>query len=117
MPYLAILERLLAAVPGSLGALLLDQAGELVVLAGLADMRHKLIGAYQGIALATARRTAARYPTGALTELVCRYEDGTLILRPLVDDYYLVLSLSPEASVARGLRFARDAQAALDAEL
>lgn len=117
MPYLAILDRLLAAVPGSLGALLLDQAGEVVVLTGLADMRHRLIGAYQGIALTTARRTAERYATGALTELVCRYEGGTLVLRPLIDDYYLLLSLSPEASVARALRFARNAQVELDAEL
>lgn len=117
MPYLAILERLLAAVPGSLGALLLDQAGELVVLAGLADMRHRLIGAYQGIALAIARRTAERYSAGPLSEIVCRYEHGTLVLRPLLDGYYLVLSLSPEANVPRSLWFARKAQEELDAEL
>lgn len=117
MPYLAILERLLASVPGSLGALLLDQAGEVVVLAGLADMRHRLIGAYQAIALATARRTAERYSSGVLTEIVCRYDGGTLILRPLIDDYYLLLSLSPEASIACGLRFARQTQVELNAEL
>jgi predicted regulator of Ras-like GTPase activity (Roadblock/LC7/MglB family) len=117
VPYLAILERLLGVVPGSLGALLLDVAGEVVVMAGLSDMRHRLIGAYQGIALATARRTAERYSAGAMQELVCRYEGGTLIVRPLVDGYYLVLSLSPEASVARALWFARKAQVELDAEL
>ena len=117
MPYQAILDRLQAAVPGSLGALLLDHGGEVVVMAGLADTRHRLIGAYQGIALAIARRTAERYSSGALTELVCRYEGGTLVLRPLLDGYYLVLSLSTEANVARSLWFARQAQIELDAEL
>ena len=55
------------------------------------DVRHRLIGAYQGIALATAKRTAARFASGAHRSHASAVTPaGRVILRPLKDGYYLV---------------------------
>ena len=102
---------------GAEAALLFDAEGEVVVQAGTRDERHRLIGAYQGIALAAAHRTSLRNAAGEIREVVCRYTWGSVILRPLKDGYYLVVSLSPEASLAQGLRHSDLAQESLNAEL
>ena len=70
VPYLRILETPARAAPGARTALLLDAQGEVVVEAGDLGERHRLIGAYQGIALGTASRTAERYDVGDMRTLV-----------------------------------------------
>jgi predicted regulator of Ras-like GTPase activity (Roadblock/LC7/MglB family) len=117
LPYLAALERLLRAVTGAQAALLFDGVGEVVVEAGARDYRHRLIGAYQGIGLAAAQRTVQRYAGGGIDHILCRYARGTVILRPLKDGYYLVVSLGPEAGLAQGIRHSAHAQEELDAAL
>ena len=119
MPYLRLLERLLASVPGALAALLLDANGEVVVDAGprVERDRHRLIGAYQGLALSALRQATVPYDVGGIRCLVFRYAAGTLILRPLRDGYYLVMSLAPQANLGRGIHFAAEIGADLDAEL
>ena len=119
MPYLRLLERLRASVPGALSALLLDANGEVVVEAGprVERDRHRLIGAYQGLALSALRQATLPYDVGAIRCLVFRYTAGSLILRPLRDGYYLVMSLAPEASPGQGIHFAAEIGAELDAEL
>lgn len=117
MPYKAVLEQLVRAVPGVQAALMLDSEGEVVVEAGAREERQRLIGAYQGIALATARRTTARYTTGALGYMLTRYTWGQVILRPLKDGYYMVMSLEPDAGAGVGLHHSELAQARLNQEL
>jgi predicted regulator of Ras-like GTPase activity (Roadblock/LC7/MglB family) len=117
MPYQRLLAKLLAAVSGSQAALLLDAQGEVVVEAGLQDERHRLIAAYQGISLATAQRTSSRYGVGDIGYLVCRYASGSVILRPLKDGYYLVVSLAAEAQLPRAVHHSALAQEALNVEL
>jgi predicted regulator of Ras-like GTPase activity (Roadblock/LC7/MglB family) len=97
VPYRGILDELLAQVPGSQTALLLDGQGEVVVGAGDLDERHRLIGAYQGIALGMAARTASRVGVGGIDTLIWRHTDGSVILSTLHDGYYLVLALGPRA--------------------
>jgi predicted regulator of Ras-like GTPase activity (Roadblock/LC7/MglB family) len=103
LPYKAILERLVDSVDGVQAALLLDANGEVVVDAGERGERQRLIGAYQGIALARAREVDGRYATGEIQHVLCRYSGGHVILRPLKDGYYLVVSLAPSANVGLGL--------------
>jgi len=117
VPYLLLLERLLRSVAGAEAALLLDAQGEVVVEAGTRDDRYRLIGAYQGIGLATAQRTTARYAAGRIGYIMCRYAWGTVILRPLRDGYYLVVRLSPEAHLSLAVHHSALTQQALDAEL
>ena len=117
MPYRRILEALLASVPGSHAALLLDVQGEVVVGAGELDERHRLIGAYQGIALGMATRTAERYEAGGIRSLVWRHDGGTVVLTTLKDGYYLVVSLGRESLPAAAVRHCEDARTRLEREM
>jgi predicted regulator of Ras-like GTPase activity (Roadblock/LC7/MglB family) len=101
--YQVLLEQLVKSVKGAEAALLLDSEGELVVEAGQKEYRHRLIGAYQGLALLAVRKVVDRYGQGALDYMVRRHAGGTVILRPLKDGYYLIISLAPGVPVALGL--------------
>ena len=114
MPYQSLLDGLMRAVAGARGALLLDETGELVMASGSRDESEHLRGAYQGIALAALQRVAARYKMGAVEYVLCRYDQGHVILRPLREGYYLVFSLMPDADLARGLRHSAEAQLRLN---
>jgi predicted regulator of Ras-like GTPase activity (Roadblock/LC7/MglB family) len=103
----AHLDQLVRAVDGAQGAVLLDATGELVVEAGPPDDRQRLIGAYQGIGLSQAQKLAEQYRLGGIDYVLCRYRRGQVILRPLKDGYYLVLSLQPDANLALGLHRSR----------
>jgi hypothetical protein len=98
-------------------ALLLDAEGEVAFQSGARDERHRLIGAYQGIGLTAARRTLARHRAGGIRYMVCRYAQGIVILRPLKDGYYLVLSLPVDGRVAEGIHHSERIQEKLDREL
>ena len=117
MPYRGILEQLLDRVAGARTALLLDTQGEVVVGAGDLDERQRLIGAYQGIALGMASRTAGRFDAGEIGSLVWRHEAGTVVLSTLKDGYYLVLSLGPEALPALAARRSDEARSRLNEEI
>jgi predicted regulator of Ras-like GTPase activity (Roadblock/LC7/MglB family) len=117
MLYLPSLESLLASVKGSQAALLLDSEGEVVVEAGDKQFRHRLIGAYEGIGLAEMRRIAARHQMGALDYILRRHAGGHVILRPLKDGYFLILSLGPDAAVSEGVHRSLETKADLDADL
>ncbi len=111
MPYRRILEELLSTVPGSRTALLLDAEGEIVVGAGELDDRHRLIGAYHGIALSIALRTAGRFSLGPVETILWRHQEGSVVLTALHDGYYLVLSIgsrTPIALAQHRSRFSRE---------
>ena len=117
MPYRRILEGLLSRVPGARTALLLDVQGEVVVGAGDLDERQRLIGAYQGIALGMAARTAERFEAGEVRSLVSRHSGGGVVLTTLRDGYYLVLSLGPDVAPAAAARHCEEARLRLDEEI
>ncbi len=105
------------SVPDAEGALLLDSEGEVVVQAGAGDFRHRLIGAYQGIALAIARRIGTRHGTGAVKSLTCRYSGAALVLRPLKDGYYFVLAIAAGGDLADAVRRSESTRRRIDQEL
>ena len=117
MPYRRILETLLARVAGTRTALLLDVQGEIVVGAGDLGERQRLIGAYQGILLGMASRTAGRVAAGAIRSLVWRHAGGSVVLTTLKDGYYLVVSLDHSALPAVAARHCQEARARLDEEI
>lgn len=117
MPYQSLLETLVRSVDGAQGALLLDALGEVVVEAGDRDERHRLIGAYQGIALTRAERISGRHGVGAVRYILCRYAWGHVVLRPLKDGYYLVVSLGADGDVAEALHRSEDTQERMNAQL
>jgi predicted regulator of Ras-like GTPase activity (Roadblock/LC7/MglB family) len=115
--YQAILEQLVSSVKGAEAALLLDSEGEVVVATGKGDYRHRLIGAYQGLVLTAVQRVIERYQHGPLDYIVRRHEGGIIILRPLKDGYYFIVSLAPDVPVALGLRQSAITQARMNEEL
>ena len=117
MPYRRILETLLARTRGARTALLLDAQGEVVVGAGDLGERERLIGAYQGIALGMASRTAERFDVGDVRTLVSRHDGGAVVLTTLKDGYYLVVSLDPRAVPAAAARHCEEARERLDQEI
>ena len=117
MPYKAILDELVRSVDRVEGALLLDGMGELVIAAGSAEMRQQLIGAYQGIVLGQAQRMAGRHALGDVRYLLWRHGGGTVIVRPLKDGYYLMVSVGPDGDVARGLHRSAVVQERLNEQL
>jgi predicted regulator of Ras-like GTPase activity (Roadblock/LC7/MglB family) len=104
-------------VPRARMALLLDETGELVLSAGRSDETQQLLGAYQGIALSNLRRICARYQAGDVQYVVCRYQRGHVILRPLREGYYLVLSLQAEADVPAAIHHSALVQSSLNEAL
>jgi predicted regulator of Ras-like GTPase activity (Roadblock/LC7/MglB family) len=117
VPYKAILEDLLRSVARAEGALLLDAMGELVMGAGSTETRHQLIAAYQGIVLAQAQRLAGREGMGAVQYMLWRHGRGAVIVRPLKDGYYLVVSVALDGDVARGLQRSASVQERLNEAL
>ncbi len=95
----------------------MDSVGELVLAAGERSETHHLIAAHQGIALTRLRRLAERYGHGALRSLVFRHANGCVVLTPLRDGYYLVLTLGREADVARCVYASGLVQERMDQEL
>ncbi len=117
MDYQVILDDLRQRIQGARGVLLLDVAGEVVLESGASDERLRLIGAYQGIALAGARKASERYSAGDIQYMLWRYDHGSIILRPLKDGYFFVMSLAPDAHPAQALQFSAEAQQRLNEEL
>jgi predicted regulator of Ras-like GTPase activity (Roadblock/LC7/MglB family) len=117
VPYRRILEQLLTRIAGARTALLLDAQGEVVVGAGELDERQRLIGAYQGIALGMATRTAGRFDAGEVRSLVWRHDGGSVVLATLKDGYYIVVSLGPEALLAVAARHCEEVRSRLDEEI
>ncbi len=117
MPYRRILETLLARIAGARTALLLDVQGEVVVGAGDLGERQRLIGAYQGILLGMASRTAGRFGAGDIRSLVWRHDGGSVVLTTLKDGYYLVVSLDRRGLPAVAARHCQAARVRLDEEI
>ena len=117
MPYQALLDTLVGSVEGARAALLLDGTGEVVIEAGLREDRQRLIGAYQGIVLSHARKAVYRCGSGRLGFLIARYDGGAVVLRPLKDEYYLVLCLGREANVAVAVLRSAETERRVNAEL
>jgi predicted regulator of Ras-like GTPase activity (Roadblock/LC7/MglB family) len=117
MVYQSLLNELCRSLSGARGALMLDVAGEVVIGSDRCDDRLKLIGAYHGIALAAARRTADRYEGGEIGHMVSRYLWGTVISQPLKDGYYFVLALAPDASIPLAVYRSGQMRARLDSEI
>lgn len=116
MPFQRLLDSLFR-IPGVVGVLLLDAEGEVAMASGARDIRHRLIGAYQGIALAVARGVHDRYGLGRTRVISCRYDWGLLVARPLKDGYFLIVSLEPQSALGRVLRASAELAVLLDAEL
>jgi len=102
MPFKNILQGMLDQLPGAVGAIIADWEGEAVdQVAQMDDYEIKVLGAHKGIILTQLRQALQRLDGGALEEVLIHFEKGTVLLTPLTEDYFLVLTVEPEVMVGK----------------
>lgn len=112
-PFTPILEQLVASIPGTRGAALVDFEGETVDYAGVIDpFDLKIAAAHWQIVLAQAGDTRL----GPLRQITVRARARSFIVRQLQPGYAVVLVLHPHAAFAASHRALQDADARLCAE-
>jgi predicted regulator of Ras-like GTPase activity (Roadblock/LC7/MglB family) len=101
MPYLSILERLLAETDRALAAVLLDREGETIVGCGyeVSEETQHVIGAYQGIFLNNVARHCRRFALGEVEEVWLDSRTMRVLTAPVHDGYYLVVVLSRDSAM------------------
>jgi hypothetical protein len=110
MPYRDVLKRLFEKVEGAIGVGFVAQDGEAVQLEGQLDL------AYQGILLQDLNRIH-RNPKTNLRLVLSIHQSYTVVIKPLLDDYFLVLTLKGKRSLHKALRHLEQAAEELNQEL
>jgi hypothetical protein len=97
-----VLRELVLNTDGAIAAIFLDQEGEAVQVIGEDFLRDelKVIGAYQGIFVAEARKICSEMNHGRLQRLKVDWRGSTMLNRLLPDGYYLVIVLCSGSSEA-----------------
>ena len=109
-----MLERL----PGALGAIVVDWEGEAVDQSGSMDeYQLKVMGAHKGVILNKLKEVIHRLSDDRLSEIVITTEQAQILILPVTQDYFLVLTLSREEMLGRALFEARRCIPALKAEI
>jgi predicted regulator of Ras-like GTPase activity (Roadblock/LC7/MglB family) len=118
-PFTELLSDLVSRVDGALGAAFIDSYGEAVqCVAADGDEDHvKLMGAYQGIALGTSRGITSQLEAGEVDYCFTAYENAAFLVKALDHDYFLMLILSPEANVGKGIYNIRRSADAFNREM
>lgn len=121
------LAELVNNAPGAVGAILVDNDGESVVVYArpaqsnpdgyAGDERIRLIGAYHTISLRDADQLWHRFDYGETDYLVHRYEAGTVITKPLKGGYALMLVLESESYVGRAMLYVNRAATLIGEDL
>lgn len=114
-----ILDELVEAAPGATGAILADWEGEAVVTRSMngGDYEIKVIGAHQGVILAEAREMFKRLRLGETTLITFALQNFNAVTAPINHEYYLVLTLRPEAIPGRARPAIRAALRELECEV
>jgi hypothetical protein len=117
MPYQSLLKKLLEQVEGAVGAGFADYEGETVQLLGeFTDFEHRVHIACQGLLLEQIKKAHQTHlPPPAV--VVCKYQFGALLIKPLKDGYYLVLTLAHPEQTARAIRHLEDTARVLEQDI
>ena len=102
MPFKSLLQGMLDLLPGAVGAIIADWEGEAVdQVTRMDDFEIKVLGAHKGIILTQLREALQRLDGGALEEVLIHFEQGTVLITPLSEDYFLVLTVEPQVMVGK----------------
>lgn len=118
MPFKALLKQLVESVPGAQGAIIADWEGEAVdQVALMDDYELKIIGAHKGIILHNMREVVTRLGDDRLSEIIITTGQAQMLVLPVTNDYFLVLTLDRSDSLGRALFEARRCTLALQKEI
>ena len=108
MPFKSLLGRMLDAVPGAQGAIIVDWEGEAVDhVARMDDYELKVLGAHKGVILDHLRAAVARLEKVDLEEIVVSTAFTETLIMPINREYFLVLTLERGNALGRALFEAR----------
>jgi predicted regulator of Ras-like GTPase activity (Roadblock/LC7/MglB family) len=103
-PFSSILRELVARVPGAMGAILADAEGEAVdQFAHRPTLEIRLIGAHWGVVLSQIRQHLRPF-TGTMREVLIEGERSLTFIRPVDDDYFIVLETTRDAHLGNAFR-------------
>lgn len=115
-----ILEDLVSGTPGGRFAILADWEGEAVVFYpenNGANYHIKVVGAHHGIILDQARELGEKTSQGNARQITFLLQNFHVITTPVTNEYYLVLSLDPQAIPARAQPMIKKAVRELEEEI
>lgn len=99
-----ILAELVGQVPGAIGAVFLDYEGEAVdQFSHIPLMDILLAGAHWGIILRHVENTVKRYAWGRTELLVLNGTQTDIIIKPITDEYAIVLAMKAGHHLAHAL--------------
>jgi predicted regulator of Ras-like GTPase activity (Roadblock/LC7/MglB family) len=104
-----ILGRLMKTVDGAQAAIFLDMDGESIAQSGGVAIDVRLIGAWKEIQLDHIKAITNRLGLGTVHAVLFSLDEGNQLMAPVLDDYCLLLLLSPYAnlhSAMAGLKIA-----------
>jgi predicted regulator of Ras-like GTPase activity (Roadblock/LC7/MglB family) len=100
-----ILQSMVERVPGAVGAIFADWEGEMVdQFAHVSLLEIQLAGAHWGVVLNQVSSVTERMRWGAVAELMIEAERGTVLIRRVTQQYFVVLSAKSGVHLATALR-------------
>ncbi len=112
-----ILGRLITSVDGAQAAIFLDNDGEAIAQSGEAAIDVKLLGAWKEIQLDQIKAITGRLGLGTVHAVFFSREEGNELLAPVLNDYCLLLLLSPYANLQSAMAALKTAIAELVVEI
>jgi predicted regulator of Ras-like GTPase activity (Roadblock/LC7/MglB family) len=94
-----ILNKLITSVDGAQAAIFLDNDGEAITQSGEAAVDVKLLGAWKEIHLDHIKAITGRLGLGTVHAVLFSQDEGNELLAPVLNDYCLLLLLSPYANL------------------
>jgi predicted regulator of Ras-like GTPase activity (Roadblock/LC7/MglB family) len=102
MSFKYVLQEMLDQLPGAVGAIIADWEGEAVdQVARGDDFEIKVLGAHKGIILTQLRQALRRLDGGPLEEVLIHFAQAKVLITPLSEDYFLVLTIEPKVMIGK----------------
>ena len=98
-----ILGKLITSVDGAQAAIFLDHDGEAIAQSGEFVVDVKLLGAWKEIHLDHIKEITGRLGLGTVHAVLFSLEDGNELMAPVLNDYCLLLLLSPYANLQNAM--------------
>ncbi|HEX2568880.1 MAG TPA: hypothetical protein VH877_04915 [Polyangia bacterium] len=114
-----ILQELVERVPGAIGAIFVDWDGEAVsqFATSLPELEIQIVGAQWGVVWTQTLKALRRAGLGGPVELMVDGTNGSVVVRQVTENYYVVLSLRRGTHLAKALSELDRGVAALRAEM
>src|SRR5262249_17903822 len=103
--FAVILQRVVESVPGAIGAIFADWEGEPIgeFAIELPKLEVQIMGAQWGLVWAELQRSLGRARLGRAEELLIGGDLGSVLVRQVTDEYYVVPALGNDAHLAKAM--------------